>query len=51
MKSEYQFRPCYGGWAYCDGNCANCKQVSYSDRTEETECQNRTFLISTNTNT
>lgn len=49
METEYKIRPCYGGWMYCDGNCSNCKQINYSDRTEESEWKQSS--ISTNTNT
>lgn len=47
--AKYEIRPCYGGWAYCNGNCSNCKHLNYSDRTEESEWKQSS--ISTNTNT
>lgn len=46
---ELKIRPCYGGWAYCNGDCAKCKQINFSDRTEESEWKQSS--ISTNTNT
>lgn len=34
MGTEYKIRPCGSGWAYCNGNCSQCKQTTttYSDK-------------------
>ncbi len=36
--AKYEIRPCYNGWAYCDGNCSQCKLTNtiQSDRSDET---------------
>lgn len=42
MYDKMQMRPCGGSWAYCDGRCADCTNVTIASTTSSLQTKEET---------